>query len=273
MLTTYTITITNKNSSTTSPQDNSDQDVELIVISPIGIITPGISYEEYLSDNTVSGNGKISVPLYKRNQNFILKPSSILTIITQDSDEAAYYMNLQLDSVVVEVESDESLVTESLKNLYVALGGNPSDVEDANSTLDVLNALSFKYGGEDNAESVSDAIDNITAVAGNIGGGGLTVKTTIFHTKVPEANPGLVAIRDSDFPEDYVGGFHPLRIYLDYNVQTDLNWTNPIYLYNGGEPGFYIRASDSTGFVYDASKNVAVGLKVAIHYEYLANEK
>lgn len=59
----------------------------------------------------------------------------------------------------------------ALKDLFVALGGEPSAV-DGLKTVDVLNAIAEKYEGEGDATKTPDAIDAITAVAGNIGGGG-----------------------------------------------------------------------------------------------------
>ena len=61
---------------------------------------------------------------------------------------------------------------EALKGLYSALGGSAEDVAAADTTVDVLNAVSAKYEGANDADSIADAISNITAVADNIGGGG-----------------------------------------------------------------------------------------------------
>lgn len=60
---------------------------------------------------------------------------------------------------------------EALKDLYVALGGDASAVADASTSVDVMNAIAEKLGGEGGAALNPDAIDNITAVAGNAGGG------------------------------------------------------------------------------------------------------
>lgn len=60
---------------------------------------------------------------------------------------------------------------EALKDLYVALGGDASAVADASTSVDVMNAIAEKLGGEGGAVLNPDAIDNITAVAGNAGGG------------------------------------------------------------------------------------------------------
>lgn len=60
---------------------------------------------------------------------------------------------------------------EALKDLYVALGGDASAVADASTSVAVLNAIAEKLGGEGGAVLNPNAIDNITAVAGNAGGG------------------------------------------------------------------------------------------------------
>lgn len=59
----------------------------------------------------------------------------------------------------------------ALKNLYKQLGGDPEDVQDCSTITEVLNAISGKYDGETDAATNPDAIDNIAAVAENIGGG------------------------------------------------------------------------------------------------------
>lgn len=58
---------------------------------------------------------------------------------------------------------------EALKGLYVALGGNAADVAGKVLTVEVLNAISGKYGGETTAVTIPEAIQAITAVAGEIG--------------------------------------------------------------------------------------------------------
>lgn len=59
---------------------------------------------------------------------------------------------------------------EALKNLYAALGGNAADVADAVTNVDVLNAIAGFLGGEADANLISDAINNISAVAPTGGG-------------------------------------------------------------------------------------------------------
>lgn len=57
----------------------------------------------------------------------------------------------------------------ALKDLYEALGGEASEVAELSQTVDVLNAIAEKYKGEGNASVIPDAIENIAAVADNIG--------------------------------------------------------------------------------------------------------
>lgn len=57
---------------------------------------------------------------------------------------------------------------EALKALYVALGNEAADVENANTIVDVLNAIAAKYEGKDDAMTNSEGIKNITAVLDNI---------------------------------------------------------------------------------------------------------
>lgn len=57
---------------------------------------------------------------------------------------------------------------EALKALYVALGNDAADVENANTIVDVLNAIAAKYEGKDDATTNSEGIENITAVLDNI---------------------------------------------------------------------------------------------------------
>lgn len=57
---------------------------------------------------------------------------------------------------------------EALKLLYTALGGTASNVADASTIVEVLNAIAAKYEGEDDATLNPEAIANIAAVAGSI---------------------------------------------------------------------------------------------------------
>lgn len=57
---------------------------------------------------------------------------------------------------------------EALKALYTALGGTASNVANASTIVDVLNAFATMYDGENDAVLNADAIANIAAVAENI---------------------------------------------------------------------------------------------------------
>ncbi len=54
---------------------------------------------------------------------------------------------------------------EALKALYAALGGDPSEVANAATVVDVLNAIAAQLGSESVAATNADAIANIAAVA------------------------------------------------------------------------------------------------------------
>lgn len=53
----------------------------------------------------------------------------------------------------------------SLKALYLALGGDSADIAEASTIVDVLNAIAVLLGGDGDAVTNAEAIDNITAVA------------------------------------------------------------------------------------------------------------
>lgn len=57
---------------------------------------------------------------------------------------------------------------EALKSLYHALGGDLDDVADVNSIVGMLNAISAKFDGADDAELNAQGIANITEIIGNI---------------------------------------------------------------------------------------------------------
>lgn len=59
-------------------------------------------------------------------------------------------------------------ITDALRNLYVAFGGDADNVETASNITDILNAIATFFSGEGTATSISQAIQNITAVAANI---------------------------------------------------------------------------------------------------------
>lgn len=68
----------------------------------------------------------------------------------------------------------------ALKTLYVALGGLSADVANANTSVDVLNAIADLLDGDDTATLNATAIANIAAVAS-----GLTPKQSQDKTITP----------------------------------------------------------------------------------------
>ena len=56
----------------------------------------------------------------------------------------------------------------ALQDLYVALGGEASDVADCTTNVEVLNAISAKYDGASDASLNPVAIDNIGCTISNI---------------------------------------------------------------------------------------------------------
>lgn len=60
---------------------------------------------------------------------------------------------------------------EALQELYKNLGGDASDVANAVTMVDVLNAIAALYDGDDDATTNAEAIANIAAVASNIPSG------------------------------------------------------------------------------------------------------
>lgn len=103
---------------------------------------------------------------------------------------------------------------EALQALYAALGGDPADVADCVTIVEVLNAIAAKYEGEDDATINPEAIANIAAVAENIGGGGdnnakfaaepatFSANTNLTSVEIPN---GVTSIGSSAF-----GGFRNL---------------------------------------------------------------
>lgn len=65
-----------------------------------------------------------------------------------------------------------NLTVDRLKELFVKLGGAESVVAGCSTIVEVLNAISAKYDGKDDATLNPDAISNITEIADKIGGGG-----------------------------------------------------------------------------------------------------
>lgn len=73
-----------------------------------------------------------------------------------------------------------NLTVDRLKELFVKLGGAESVVAGCSTIVEVLNAISAKYDGKDDAILNPDAISNITEIADKIGGGGAPTDALII---------------------------------------------------------------------------------------------
>lgn len=109
--------------------------VDLSTISPSTITDPTIPYIEYVSDQKERLNGYVYLPLYKRNQFCIIPPNSILTIETENSDEAIFYVSQKLEfskitsnpdpitGIVTSLLSSSSSISDITKDTVVDLIG------------------------------------------------------------------------------------------------------------------------------------------------------
>lgn len=98
----YTVTITN----TRQNPYVLNGAVDLTTISPTGITTPQTPYTEYVADSQTITDGSVIVPLYGKVQYCILPASSILTLTTDNGDEAVYYSQLVIDGANITVSTD-----------------------------------------------------------------------------------------------------------------------------------------------------------------------
>lgn len=91
---------------------------------------------------------------------------------------------------------------DALKTLYEQLGGDPADVANCSTSVEVLNAISSKYGGAADASINPDAINNIAAIASSIGGGSADfaalIDRSITSVVIPE---GVTKIGSYAFAE------------------------------------------------------------------------
>lgn len=160
-LTTYTITITNQN---TNPKVI-DGSVDTIVISPTGITTPATPFEEYVSDIATVSDGSILVPLFQKFFDFKLKASSILTLTTEDSEEAAYYSNLKLDGALVAVTTDPVVtVSVTLSDTTAAITTN-GGTKALSATTTPASGVTVTWASSD--ESVATVTNGTVTAAGN----------------------------------------------------------------------------------------------------------
>lgn len=71
---------------------------------------------------------------------------------------------------------------EALKQLYVALGGSETDVANAVTSVEVLNAIAAKYDGVDNATLNPEGILNVAAIVDKIGGDSTELRHIVINT-------------------------------------------------------------------------------------------
>lgn len=102
-LTTYTVTITNTN---TEPTVLGNPVLDLVIISPTLVTTPQTPYDNYISDMLTVTDGSISVPLYNREQFVKLPAGKKIEIITENTQEAAYYQNMILEGATIELDTE-----------------------------------------------------------------------------------------------------------------------------------------------------------------------
>lgn len=101
-LTTVTITITNTK---TNPTVIDGKQV-FAPISPTLVSVPDTPYTEYLSDSATVNDGTIFVPLFNRTQICKLPAGGILTLETENYNEAAYYSTLEVEGANISVSAD-----------------------------------------------------------------------------------------------------------------------------------------------------------------------
>lgn len=138
---------------------------------------------------------------------------------------------------------------QALKSLYIALGGESVDVEDLNTNVEVLNAISEKFEGEGGATSNPVAIKNIAAVAENIGGGG--VAPTRIATLIPEQT--ISGERD-ELEDTLIKDYAPTSMTIIYDGTTYVceRYNNDGYGYGYGAESHYDESLDE--YVFDWSE-------------------
>ena len=118
---TVTITITNTKK---KPTVLGAAAIDTTVISPTGITTPDTPYTEYVADSLTVTDGALDLPLYPRGQITKLPAASILTIQTDDYNEAAYYATLSVEDAKIELSTNPlQLITITLDKTTVAITG------------------------------------------------------------------------------------------------------------------------------------------------------
>lgn len=154
---------------------------------------------------------------------------------------------------------------EALKALYVSVNGDAANVENASTIVDVLNAIAAMFGGKDDATTNPEAIENITAVTGNIQKADFTSLVAPYEIS-GSAVGRMVVLRSSDgvydlnaFNEIHAGTPIPLFILLDpakkiiIDSRETTGGTSPRVTFTPAEDydGFY--NSQSTKYVINES--------------------
>lgn len=94
-------------------------------------------------------------------------------------------------------QSSATNITDSLKGLYVAFGGNADDVATLANITDVSNAIAVLLGGEGNATSISQAIQNIIPVVPT--GSGTAVNELIDRSVTEISNDTVTTVGNGAF--------------------------------------------------------------------------
>lgn len=149
----------------------------------------------------------------------------------------------------------------ALKDLYVALGGTAADVDNLDTSVEVLNAISVLLGGEDGALVNPKAIENIAAVA--TGGG---VKVTPITVTARDFGSGWNGqTGEFAFASPIEGGGYELIT----EGSNGIYGVVPVWVNNGNISTAYFPKVKSTGegmFLIPSGKVVLVAHPIN-HYE------
>ena len=120
-ISTITITIVNTKEKPTILGEGA---IDAVVISPTGITTPQTPYTEYVADSLTVTDGSISFPLWQRFQNTVIPAGGILTIETDNYDEAAYYATLEVEGANISLSTNPlQLVSVTFDKTTAAITG------------------------------------------------------------------------------------------------------------------------------------------------------
>lgn len=176
-LTEYTIKITNQN---TNPKVLTDT-LDLTTISPTGITTPQTPYEEYIADMATVGDGSITFELYDKFQFFKLAASSILTITTDNGDEALYYKGLNLDGALIEISNDPVQTIAITLNSYAISPVASGDAVTLTATTVPASGTVTWTSSDTAVATVSAATGASITVSGVAAGTAIITATTVIN--------------------------------------------------------------------------------------------